>query len=81
MRDRAYGRLMTTTIELDLDRKLVARAAAVGAEVAKHAARHDAEGTFVEEGLDCLRESGLLALAVPVELGGSGGTIRQVAMV
>jgi alkylation response protein AidB-like acyl-CoA dehydrogenase len=72
---------MTTTIELDLDRKLVARAAAVGAEVAKHAARHDAEGTFVEEGLDCLRESGLLALAVPVELGGSGGTIRQVAMV
>jgi alkylation response protein AidB-like acyl-CoA dehydrogenase len=72
---------MTTTVEPNSDRDLVARAAAVGAEVAKHAARHDAEGTFVEEGLNCLRESGLLALAVPVELGGSGGTIRQVAMV
>ena len=33
------------------------------------------------EGLDCLREAGLLALAVPAELGGGGATVRQVAMV
>jgi alkylation response protein AidB-like acyl-CoA dehydrogenase len=72
---------MSTTTELTTDDELLARAAAVGAEIGTHAARHDAEGTFVEEGLDCLREAGLLALAVPVELGGWGATVRQVAMV
>ena len=35
----------------------------------------------MEEGLDCLRESGLLALGVPKELGGGGATIRDAAMV
>jgi len=72
---------MTTTMETNTDQELVARAAAVGQEIAGHAARHDAEGSFVEEGLQSLRDSGLLALAVPSELGGSGATIRQVAMV
>jgi alkylation response protein AidB-like acyl-CoA dehydrogenase len=69
-----------STIELLTDEDLVARAAAVGTEIAAHAGRHDTDGTFVEEGLRALREAGLLALAVPVELGGLGATIRQVAM-
>jgi alkylation response protein AidB-like acyl-CoA dehydrogenase len=72
---------MTTMTDTNTDQELVARAAAVGTEIAGHAARHDAEGSFVEEGLQALRDSGLLALAVPSELGGSGATIRQVAMV
>jgi alkylation response protein AidB-like acyl-CoA dehydrogenase len=64
-----------------MDEELQTRAADVGASIAEHAARHDADGTFVAEGLELLRQSGLLALGVPAELGGGGGTIRQVAMV
>ena len=58
---------------------MVARAAAIGAEIAASAGRHDVEGSFVDEGVKALRESGALALGVPRELGGSGATIRQVA--
>ena len=60
---------------------MIARASAVGREVAAHARRHDEDGTFVTEGLEALRSAGLLALAVPVELGGMGATARQVAAV
>src|SRR5690606_12669494 len=54
---------------------------AAGAEIGLHAARHDADGTFVEEAFARLRDDGLLALAVPAELGGGGATIREVAAV
>lgn len=59
-------------------RSLTTRAAALGPELAAHAARHDAEGTFVAESYDALRAAGLLAAAVPVELGGDGATIREL---
>jgi alkylation response protein AidB-like acyl-CoA dehydrogenase len=72
---------MSTTITPATEKDLVDRAAAVGPELAAAAAEHDVEGTFVEEGLRVLREAGLLALAVPAELGGLGATPRQVAMV
>jgi alkylation response protein AidB-like acyl-CoA dehydrogenase len=72
---------MSTTLEPTTDRDLVALAQAVGTQIAEHAARHDANGSFVEESLHLLRDSGLLAIGVPAELGGSGATIRQVAMV
>ena len=71
--------MVTTTPATDAE--LLERAAAVGAQIAGEAARHDAERTFVEEGLVALREAGLLAVAVPVELGGLGATVRQVSMV
>ncbi len=70
-----------TSIEFSTDTELVERAAAVGAAIAAEAGRHDADGTFVEEGLRCLRDAGLLALAVPSELGGMGATPRQVTLV
>jgi alkylation response protein AidB-like acyl-CoA dehydrogenase len=70
-----------TTIERPATDAFVATAAAVGAEIAPHAARHDLEGTFVEEGLAALRESGLLAAGVPVELGGGGATNRDLAAI
>jgi alkylation response protein AidB-like acyl-CoA dehydrogenase len=70
-----------STITPSTDQELIDRAAAVGPELAAAAATHDIEGTFVEEGLKALREAGLLALAVPTELGGLGATPRQVAMV
>ncbi len=71
--------MANTKTHQDLD--FVERAAAVGPELAKYAEQHDRDGTFVEEALGCLRESGLMALGVPSELGGGGGTIRDAAMV
>jgi alkylation response protein AidB-like acyl-CoA dehydrogenase len=72
---------MATTITPSTEQDLVDRAAAVGPALEASAAKHDVEGTFVEEGLQALREAGLIALAVPTELGGLGATPRQVAMV
>jgi alkylation response protein AidB-like acyl-CoA dehydrogenase len=64
-----------------MDNDLLDRAAAVGARIAPHAERHDRDATFVDEGLRAMSEAGLLAIAVPTELGGEGATPRQVALV
>ena len=70
---------MTTT---DTDSRktadLMERAAAIGSTLAVHAARHDAEGSFVTEAYDALRDSGLLKVGVPAELGGDGATISEL---
>ncbi|EWT00167.1 acyl-CoA dehydrogenase [Intrasporangium oryzae NRRL B-24470] len=58
---------------------LVERAAAIGPLLAQNAARHDAEGTFVTESYEALGEAGLLKAAVPIELGGDGATIADLA--
>ncbi|KQW45125.1 acyl-CoA dehydrogenase [Nocardioides sp. Root1257] len=68
---------MTITAPIS-SQTLTTRAAALGPELASHAARHDADGTFVSESYDALRDSGLLAAAVPVELGGDGATIAEL---
>ena len=54
------------------------RAAAIGPTIARHAARHDAEGTFVTEAYDALRDAGLLKTGVPIELGGDGATVADL---
>lgn len=73
---------MTTTAQLleeqTTDLTLVERAAALGPVLAEHAARHDRDGTLVRESLDALRAAGLLAAAVPTELGGAGATIAEL---
>jgi alkylation response protein AidB-like acyl-CoA dehydrogenase len=60
--------------------EFVAWAAELGAQIAPFAAAHDRDGTFVAEAFELFKSSGYLALAVPIELGGRGATIRQVAM-
>ena len=55
------------------------RAPEIGPILAANAERHDRDGTFVSEAYDALREVGLLRAAVPVELGGDGATIRELA--
>jgi alkylation response protein AidB-like acyl-CoA dehydrogenase len=70
-----------TTIDIERSSTFVDTAAAVGAEIAAFTSRHDQEGTFVDEGLQALREAGLLALGVPAELGGGGASIRDIAEV
>jgi alkylation response protein AidB-like acyl-CoA dehydrogenase len=57
---------------------ILERAAAIGPTLAEHAARHDAEGSFVTEAYDALRAAGLLKAAVPVELGGDGATVADL---
>lgn len=54
------------------------RARELGPRIAAHAARHDAEGSFVSEAYDELRAAGLLRAAVPVELGGDGATVAEL---
>lgn len=61
--------------------ELVAWAAGLGGVLAENAARHDTEGSWVGESFEHLRHNGVLALAVPTELGGMGATIREVAQV
>jgi acyl-CoA dehydrogenase len=54
-------------------------AAEVGARIAPYREAHDREGTFVAEAYEVFRDTGYLRLAVPVECGGMGATIAQVA--
>jgi alkylation response protein AidB-like acyl-CoA dehydrogenase len=74
---------MTTFIE-PLDRTpaavdgFVDLARTLGARCAPTAQRHDRDGSFVAESYDAMRGLGYLALAVPVELGGLGASVRQV---
>src|SRR5690606_6054669 len=49
----------------DAPDRFVPWAAELGQRFAEHAARHDRDGTFVEEAFDVLRSSGYLTLAVP----------------
>jgi alkylation response protein AidB-like acyl-CoA dehydrogenase len=63
------------------DEELLAWAAGFGPILDTHAATHDREGTWVHESFETMRRAGMLALAVPTELGGMGATVRQVALV
>ncbi len=53
----------------------------IGPVLQEHADRHDRDGTFVTESYDALRDAGLLAIGVPIELGGDGASIGDVAAV
>lgn len=64
----------TTTSFLD-------RATAVGQAIAPQAERHDRDGTFVVEAVEALRDAGLLAMGVPVDLGGGGASVAEIAAV
>jgi alkylation response protein AidB-like acyl-CoA dehydrogenase len=60
------------------DTAFVGMAATIGSIAAEHAADHDRDATFVAEAYAAMRDTGYLALAVPEELGGQGGTLRQI---
>jgi len=71
--------MTTTTPRIDDDPRTIA--STLGPELAANAARHDADSSFVAESFELLRDHGLLALAVPTELGGHGATLREIAAV
>lgn len=60
------------TARTETGTRLVALAEALAADVAKHAAKHDREGSYPHESLAAVKASGYLAAPVPVELGGLG---------
>ena len=62
-------------------RSFVERAAAAGPVLRGNAAKYDHDGTWVHESFEHIRAAGLLAIAVPTELGGDGATISDVAAV
>lgn len=64
---------------IDANRELVSWAAELGTVLAANAARHDDEGSWVDDSFSHLRDSGFLAAAVPAELGGRGATISEIA--
>jgi alkylation response protein AidB-like acyl-CoA dehydrogenase len=55
-----------------------AMARQIGAAAAPHAARHDREASFVEEGYEAIRALGYGVIAVPSELGGGGHGLATV---
>ncbi|CAM3898791.1 acyl-CoA dehydrogenase family protein [Smaragdicoccus niigatensis] len=69
---------MTTTLAHPAAR-LIDRVDEIGPDIARHAAEHDVHGTFVVESFDALKAAGLLKAAVPIELGGDGATIGEIA--
>jgi alkylation response protein AidB-like acyl-CoA dehydrogenase len=72
---------MTTTIRSPrTDEEFLSLAAEVGRRAAERDAEHDRDATFVAEAYRAMSETGYLAIAVPVEFGGSGATWRQVVL-
>src|SRR3569623_830640 len=61
----------------DRGRSWIEVARQLGPVLAVHAARHDTEGSFVEEAYRLFREHRLFSMTVPAELGGGGATHHQ----
>lgn len=61
------------------DDQFVSFASELAGRFAETASQHDRENTFPEENFRIMRETGYTRLAVPVELGGLGASMRQVA--
>ena len=53
-------------------------AATLVPDLARQAASHDADDSFVAENMDLLRKSGLIAAGVPTALGGGGADVREL---
>jgi alkylation response protein AidB-like acyl-CoA dehydrogenase len=61
--------------------EFLALAASCGSQLDENADRYDRDGSWARESFEYVRERGLLALGVPVELGGPGATISDLAAV
>ena len=65
-------------VPVDRRADFAARADAVAAVAARHAADVDAQSRFPEEAIEAAREHRLLGMAVPADLGGEGAEIAEV---
>lgn len=69
----ASPRIAPAAARPDIDRRLAALATAFAAT----AARHDRDNTFPHENIRQLHDNGLIAHALPVELGGGGASLGE----
>jgi acyl-CoA dehydrogenase len=54
------------------------KAEEIAGAIASHAAKHDSDDSFVEEGFVALEEAGFFKALVPEELGGGGASIDEI---
>ncbi len=62
----------------DMENQWVAIVRELGPAFASQAAKHDAEGSFVAENYEQLRQHKLFSARVPEELGGWGNPLRHL---
>ncbi len=78
---------MTSTMERkentteETSNNLMEIIAELGPKFAERAAKHDAEGTFVAENFEEMRERKLFSAAIPTEFGGGGATHAEMCEV
>ncbi len=77
---------MVSTVTLQeetekLENPWVAIVRELGSEIASQAAKHDAEGSFVAENYELMRQRKLFSAAVPGDLGGGGASHSEICAV
>ncbi len=70
--------MLATTESIITASHWLERADRVAADVALHAARHDGDDSFVEEGFAALKREGFFTALVPAELGGGGASTTTI---
>lgn len=69
---------MLALVEKPMTTDWTRKAEEIAAAIAEHAARHDADDSFVSEGFAALEEAGFFTALVPEELGGGGASVREI---
>ncbi len=68
----------TSALKMEKPRDWMATGAEIAAFVGQNAAKHDGDESFISENYAKLRDTGMIAAAVPVELGGGGVDYRTL---
>lgn len=70
---------MLALVEKPMTTDWTKKAEEIAGKIAEHAAKHDADDSFVAEGFAALEEAGFFTALVPEEFGGGGATISEIA--
>ena len=70
---------MLALIEKPMAKDWNKKAEEIAAAIAGHAAKHDADDSFVAEGFIALEDAGFFNALVPEELGGGGASVGEIA--
>ncbi len=70
---------MLALVEKPMTTDWTKKAEEIAGKIAEHAAKHDADDSFVTEGFAALEEAGFFTALVPEEFGGGGATISEIA--
>jgi len=70
---------MLALVEKPMTTDWTKKAEEIAGKIAEHAAKHDADDSFVTEGFAALEEAGFFTALVPGEFGGGGASISEIA--